>query len=167
MATHSSILTWRISWTAGPGGLQSMGLQRVRHDEAANTYSSIYPFPYSFPIQVNVEYRMQFPVLCSRSLLPFLGWLISSEVQLPNKDVYCPCWGQYDIWEKENRHLRLTYVEFLKDQEVVLVALLAAESQGVWSSSAMVGYTKGAGTTGGGKLTDRCTPDSGALFSSS
>ena len=29
MATHSSILVWRIPWTEEPGGLQSMGLQRV------------------------------------------------------------------------------------------------------------------------------------------
>ena len=32
LATHSSILAWRIPWTEGPGGLQSMGSQRVRHD---------------------------------------------------------------------------------------------------------------------------------------
>ena len=32
MATHSSILAWRIPWTEKPAGLQSMGLQRVRHD---------------------------------------------------------------------------------------------------------------------------------------
>ena len=32
MATCSSILAWRIPWTEEPGGLQSMGLQRVRHD---------------------------------------------------------------------------------------------------------------------------------------
>ena len=32
MATHSSILSWRIPWTEVPGGLQSMGSQRVRHD---------------------------------------------------------------------------------------------------------------------------------------
>ena len=31
MATHSSILAWKISWTEEPGGLQSMGLQRVGH----------------------------------------------------------------------------------------------------------------------------------------
>ena len=31
MATHSSILAWRIPWTEKPGGLQSMELQRVRH----------------------------------------------------------------------------------------------------------------------------------------
>ena len=32
MATHSSILAWRIPWTEEPSRLQSMGLQRVRHD---------------------------------------------------------------------------------------------------------------------------------------
>ena len=32
MATHSSILAWEISWMEEPGGIQSMGLQRVRHN---------------------------------------------------------------------------------------------------------------------------------------
>ena len=32
MATHSSILGWEIPWTEEPGGVQSMGLQRVRRD---------------------------------------------------------------------------------------------------------------------------------------
>ena len=32
MATHSSILIWRIPWTQEPGRLQSMGPQRIRHD---------------------------------------------------------------------------------------------------------------------------------------
>ena len=32
MATHSSILAWRIPWTEEPSGLQSMGSQRVRYD---------------------------------------------------------------------------------------------------------------------------------------
>ena len=32
MATHSSILAWRIPWAEEPGGLKSMGLQRIRHD---------------------------------------------------------------------------------------------------------------------------------------
>ena len=35
--THSSLLAWRIPWTEEPGGLQSMGPQRVRHDWATNT----------------------------------------------------------------------------------------------------------------------------------
>ena len=32
MATHSSILAWGIPWTEEPGGLQSMGSQRIRHE---------------------------------------------------------------------------------------------------------------------------------------
>ena len=39
MATHSSILAWRIPWTEEPGGLQSMQLQRVGH-ERATTHST-------------------------------------------------------------------------------------------------------------------------------
>ena len=37
MATHSSILVWRIPWTEEPGRLQSMGSQRVGHDWVTNT----------------------------------------------------------------------------------------------------------------------------------
>ena len=40
MATHSSILAWRIPWTEEPGRLQSMGSQRVRHDWTTNILSS-------------------------------------------------------------------------------------------------------------------------------
>ena len=36
MATHSTILAWRISWTEEPGGIESMGLQRIGHDWATN-----------------------------------------------------------------------------------------------------------------------------------
>ena len=38
MATHSSILAWRILWTEEPGGLQSMGSQRVGYDWAHTRY---------------------------------------------------------------------------------------------------------------------------------
>ena len=38
MATRSSILAWRIPQTEEPGGLQSMGLQKVGHDWATNTH---------------------------------------------------------------------------------------------------------------------------------
>ena len=43
-AAHSSILAWRIPWTQGPGGLQSIELQRVRHDgsDQAHTHAHIY-----------------------------------------------------------------------------------------------------------------------------
>ena len=39
MATHSSSLAWRITWTEEPGGLQSMGSQRVRHDWVTFTFT--------------------------------------------------------------------------------------------------------------------------------
>ena len=41
MATHSSILTWKIPWTEEPGGLQSIGLQKVGHNWATNTLTFI------------------------------------------------------------------------------------------------------------------------------
>ena len=37
MATHSSILAWRIPWTEGIWGLQSIESQRIRHEQVANT----------------------------------------------------------------------------------------------------------------------------------
>ena len=42
MATHSSILAWRIPWTEEPGGLQSTGLQRIGHDWATHTTSQLH-----------------------------------------------------------------------------------------------------------------------------
>ena len=39
MATHSSILAWRIPWTEEPGGLQTIGLQRARHDSEHHSKS--------------------------------------------------------------------------------------------------------------------------------
>ena len=49
MATHSSVLAWRIPGTAGPGGLPSMGLHRVGHDwsdlAAAAKVKLFEPFP--------------------------------------------------------------------------------------------------------------------------
>ena len=40
MATHNSILAWRIPWTEEPGELQSLGLQRARHGGVTNTHFS-------------------------------------------------------------------------------------------------------------------------------
>ena len=46
MATHFSILAWRISWTEEPGGLQSMEPQRVKHHGATNTFFHIFTMKY-------------------------------------------------------------------------------------------------------------------------
>ena len=45
MATHSNILAWGIPWTEEPGGLQSMGSQRVGHGWGTNT-NSVFRHPH-------------------------------------------------------------------------------------------------------------------------
>ena len=55
MATHSSILAWDISWTEEPGGLQSMGSQRVGHYLASKQQQhSIHSIT---AITVNLEFK--------------------------------------------------------------------------------------------------------------
>ena len=50
MATHASILAWRIPWTEEPGGLQSMESQRVRHDsETEHAHTHRKTFSDDFP----------------------------------------------------------------------------------------------------------------------
>ena len=51
MATHSSVLVWRIPWTEEPGGLQSMGSQRVGHD-GSDGMLFLYPL---YPMQGRLE----------------------------------------------------------------------------------------------------------------
>ena len=43
MATHSSILAWEIPWTEEPGGLQSMGSQRVRQETEQLSMHALFP----------------------------------------------------------------------------------------------------------------------------
>ena len=43
MATHSTILAWRIPWTGKPGGLQSLESQRIEHDWATNIHTHCVP----------------------------------------------------------------------------------------------------------------------------
>ena len=47
MATHSSILAWRIPWTEEPSRLKSMGSQRVGSDGATNTFTFMHVSPSS------------------------------------------------------------------------------------------------------------------------
>ena len=57
MATHSSILAWRIPWTEEPGGLQSTGLQRVGHDWATSLTHSLNPILAKVPLVPKGEGR--------------------------------------------------------------------------------------------------------------
>ena len=54
-ATHSSILTWRIPWTEEPGGLESMGPQRIGHNRASNharAHTHTHTHTHGCPIQL-------------------------------------------------------------------------------------------------------------------
>ena len=65
MATYSSTLAWKISWTEEPGGLQSMGWQRVRHNEHAyvrvhtHTHTHTHTQVRSWASQVALEVKNQ------------------------------------------------------------------------------------------------------------
>ena len=41
MATHSSIIAWKILWTGEPGGLQFMGSQRIKYDGAHHNFNEL------------------------------------------------------------------------------------------------------------------------------
>ena len=62
MATHSSILAWEIPWTEKPGGLQSMGSQRVGHDLVTEQQQNICCFDISYDtvMQENVLIVLSF-----------------------------------------------------------------------------------------------------------
>ena len=66
MATHSSILAWKTSWKEEPGGLQSMGSQRVRHDWATKTYNT-----YSNIISYRATQTFHFYTILSIRILRF------------------------------------------------------------------------------------------------
>ena len=68
MATHSSILAWRIPWTEKTGGLQSMGLQSVRHDWVTNT------FTFHLPNQELGFSMLKFLLKCLRNLFSHYLW---------------------------------------------------------------------------------------------
>ena len=65
MAAHSSILAWRIPWTEEPGGLQSMGSQRVGDDETGliHTLGTTVSDPFGFPVKSFNIQGQAFPYL--------------------------------------------------------------------------------------------------------
>ena len=56
MATHSSILAWRIPWTEEPGGLQPMGSQRVGHDWVTDTFTITLVVEWFVQILIALQY---------------------------------------------------------------------------------------------------------------
>ena len=62
MATYSQILAWRIPWTEEPGGSQSMGSQRVRHDWATNRMVNLFiRYPFYFTMYLLIMLKLSPP----------------------------------------------------------------------------------------------------------
>ena len=75
MAIHSSILAWRIPWTEEPGGPQSMGLQRVRHDWTTNFLNK--PGFASLLLRWGKAYRRDAQLRLPRSCTTVTWWALS------------------------------------------------------------------------------------------
>ena len=83
MATHSSILAWKIPWTEKPGGLESMELQRVRHDWEHMLIIQFQDFflnliasnLWDFFLHIKDSFTSQFPIWVSLFFFPhWAGW---------------------------------------------------------------------------------------------
>ena len=72
MATHSSILAWGTPWTEEPGGLQSMGSQRVGHDRTHRGLSTLQFGPDFFCSLCPWLHHLIFFSLCSSTLANLL-----------------------------------------------------------------------------------------------
>ena len=73
MTTHSTTLAWRIPWTEVPGGLQSIGLQRVGHDGVTNTFTlrANQSIPDDYFVGLTIWVKEAFII----ATLRFPGWL--------------------------------------------------------------------------------------------
>ena len=74
IATHSSILAWRIPWTEDPGGLQSMGSKRVRYTERLTQQQSFMP-----QLQLLICCFVQLPSGVQLSVTP---WTVARQASL-------------------------------------------------------------------------------------
>ena len=94
MAPHSSIFAWKIPWTEKPGGLQSMGSQRVGHD---------FTFTFMHNIQAKVHAALEFFTL-SR-------WRTSRKINLHNKQNFKKYIYLYILPREKDHHSEGIYIK--------------------------------------------------------
>ena len=92
MATHSNTLVWRIPRIEGPGGRQSMGSQRIRHDWATNTHTWTH-LGDMLDSQIHVGYRC---LGCRRVSPPAI--LLLSSKEPCNRQVLNTCCVLHPAW---------------------------------------------------------------------
>ena len=81
MASHSSILAWRIPWTEEPVRLQSLGLQRVGHNWATNTCTSARAHTHT-PRVFQVFYLFLGQLVISQGMHPFIYIITWTDIKL-------------------------------------------------------------------------------------
>ena len=114
MATHSSILAWRIPWTEEPGSLQSMGLQRLRYDWATNTITTttrprletLGPMPQIlFFIMLFCHYYFQIFIYLAalglRCIIQTLSWDVWDLIPQPGIELGPPALGPRSLTTRE------------------------------------------------------------------
>ena len=96
MATHSSILAWRIPWTEEPSGLQSIGLQRVGHDWETKTYTDLLTY-YSYAAISMIRSDVFWRFLKSKLSMLFLFIMVKSW-----KHLRCPLVVEWTVEHLDN-----------------------------------------------------------------
>ena len=86
LATHSSILAWKILWTEEPGGLQFMGLHRVGHDRTTNTFNFILRFKCEMLGTLERDVSKLTEGLCLKFLIDYIWGSVFS------------LWGLWNHW---------------------------------------------------------------------
>ena len=88
MATHSSILAWRIPWTEEPGGLQSMGSQRVGHNSFTTDVNYFYaPKLDAFSFTPGFLFGCGNHRMIETEFLPFVGPSLTGKFDVKEKIV--------------------------------------------------------------------------------
>ena len=106
MPTHFSIIAWRIPWTDEPGGLQSMGLQEVRHDSTSDKRHLRY-VTLNFWFSGLDTFWVSEVLLCSRWLSiifgQFIFWNLYPEIIVDPQEVGQKCTRR--SWALDTKHL--------------------------------------------------------------
>ena len=146
MATHSSVLAWRIPWTEGPGGLQSMESQRVGHDWATE-HAHTFVF---MCVSSNLDKASQFLLGQIKSLNVWVDKVVRysescQSIQFSTGNLLFKHWAFFGelssynniwLWLEYRIHLfhycydvlsilDLIYSSFLKNKELIMLHLLS------------------------------------------
>ena len=98
MATHSGILAWKIPWTEEPGRLQSMALQRVRHDWAhTHTHTHTHKGIYRQIINIFIFHPVEKKFLLLWNFVFYLYWLRELKINFHFSSV---CLQKFDSFVK-------------------------------------------------------------------